>query len=141
LTAAFLWAQLEEAQRTTATRLGIWRSYLEAASALGSLGLRLPIVPAECEHNAHMFYLLLPPHVRQVDVLKELNARSVNAVFHYVPLHSSPAGKRYGRVSGSMDVTDDVAARLIRLPLWVGMPQDAPQTVVDRFAEALTTRA
>jgi dTDP-4-amino-4,6-dideoxygalactose transaminase len=119
----------------------MWRNYVEASSALEALGVRLPFVPVECDHNAHMFYLLLPSRVRQVDVLKELNARGVNAVFHYVPLHSSPAGQRYGRVSGSMDVTDDVAARLIRLPLWVGMPQDAPRTVVERFTEALTTRA
>jgi dTDP-4-amino-4,6-dideoxygalactose transaminase len=61
----------------------------------------------------------------------------VNAVFHYVPLHSSPAGQRYGRASGSMSVTDDISARLIRLPLWVGMPEDAPQMIVERVRESV----
>ena len=71
------------------------------------------------------------------DVLADLNARGVNAVFHYVPLHSSPAGQRYGRAVGSMRVTDDCSARLIRLPLWIGMDEAASQTVVERLHESV----
>jgi dTDP-4-amino-4,6-dideoxygalactose transaminase len=94
-------------------------------------------VPADCEHNAHLFYLLLPLAAQRNNILADLNARGVNAVFHYVPLHSSPAGRRYGRVTGSMSVTDDVSARLIRLPLWVGMPLDLPGMVVERLRESV----
>jgi dTDP-4-amino-4,6-dideoxygalactose transaminase len=138
LVAAFLWAQLEAAEDITARRLDLWNRYRSAARSLESLGLRLPVVPGECEHNAHLFYVLLPAHARQADVLKDLNARGVNAVFHYVPLHSSPAGRRYGRTAGPMNVTDDYSARLIRLPLWVGLKDDVPAQVVDTLREAMT---
>ena len=137
LVAAFLWAQLESAGDITARRLDLWKRYQSAARSLEWLGLRLPVVPGECEHNAHLFYVLLPPPARQADVLKDLNARGVNAVFHYIPLHSSPAGRRYGRTAGSMHVTDDCSARLIRLPLWVGMEDDVPRHVVDTLSEVL----
>ena len=137
LTAAFLWAQLEEAESITARRLELWNRYRDASSALEALGLRAPVVPADCDHNAHLFYLLLPVPAHRNEVLADLNARGVNAVFHYVPLHSAPAGLHYGRASGSMQVTDDCSARLIRLPLWVGMPADAPQTIVERLRESV----
>jgi dTDP-4-amino-4,6-dideoxygalactose transaminase len=137
LTAAFLWAQLEEAERITARRLDLWNRYRDGSTVLVAMGLRGPVVPAECGHNAHLFYVLLPRSVNRNDILADLNARGVNAVFHYVPLHSSPAGQRYGRASGSMSVTDDISARLIRLPLWVGMPEDAPQMIVERVRESV----
>ena len=70
-------------------------------------------------------------------MLDDLNASGVNAVFHYVPLHSSPAGRRFGRTAGSMHVTDECSARLIRLPLWVGMEDDVPRHVVDTLSEVL----
>jgi dTDP-4-amino-4,6-dideoxygalactose transaminase len=141
LTAAFLWAQLEEAERITARRVDLWNRYRETSTTLTAIGLRGPVVPAECGHNAHLFYLLLPLPAHRNEILADLNARGVNAVFHYVPLHSSPAGQRYGRTPGSMSVTDDISARLIRLPLWVGMPEDAPQLIVDRVAEIVATRS
>jgi dTDP-4-amino-4,6-dideoxygalactose transaminase len=143
ITAAFLWAQLEDAERITAARLAAWNRYLNAAIPLTALGVRAPSVPSACEHNAHLFYLLLPSLARQGDVLRDLNARGVNAVFHYVPLHSSPAGLRYGRVAGPMDITDDYSRRIIRLPLWVDLPEEASQLVIDRVSEvlsAVTTR-
>jgi dTDP-4-amino-4,6-dideoxygalactose transaminase len=138
LTAAFLWAQLEQADTITAHRVEIWNRYFEASNALEPLGLRLPVVPADCIHNAHLFYLLLPPQARQADVLKDLNAKGINAVFHYVPLHSAPAGLRYGRAAGSMAVTDDYSSRIIRLPLWVGLPAEAPRQIIARIVEVLT---
>ena len=139
LTAAFLWAQLEEAESITARRLDVWNRYRRYATDIEALGLRMPVIPAECEHNAHLFYLLLPSPVPRTEILNDLNARGVNAVFHYVPLHSSPAGVRYGRAAGAMSVTDDCSARLIRLPLWVGMPEDASREVVDRLSESVTS--
>jgi dTDP-4-amino-4,6-dideoxygalactose transaminase len=134
LTAAFLWAQLERADAITARRLEVWNRYLTAAPAIEALGLRLPVIPPECEHNAHLFYLLLPSAAHRHDILTDLNARGVNAVFHYVPLHSAPAGRQYGRAAGPMSVTDDCSARLIRLPLWVGMPEEASREVVEQLA-------
>jgi dTDP-4-amino-4,6-dideoxygalactose transaminase len=137
LTAAFLWAQLEEAEQITSRRLELWNRYREVSTTLEALGLRGPVVPSGCEHNGHLFYLLLPSPAYRNGVLDDLNARGVNAVFHYVPLHSSPAGQRYGRASGSMSVTDDCSARLIRLPLWVGMGLDVPEMVVDHVRESV----
>ena len=99
------------------------------------------MIPDECGHNAHLFYLLLPSPVHRNDILSDLNARGVNAVFHYVPLHSSPAGQQYGRAAGPMSVTDDCSARLIRLPLWVGMPEEAQQLIVDQLQESIASVA
>ncbi len=135
--AAFLLAQLEDADRITARRLELWRKYY-ALFERPELGpVRRPIVPAECEHNAHMFYVLLPEAATRPDMLKELNARGVNAVFHYIPLHSSPAGLRFGRASGSLAVTDDASARLIRLPLYADMADDAPAIVAETLSNVL----
>ncbi len=121
LMAAFLYAQLEHAMEITAARLALWQRYAEACAPLAAAGIRGPVVPARCTHNAHLFYLLLPGRLNRRAALRLLNEAGVNAVSHYVPLHSAPAGLRFGRVAGSMAVTDDCAERLIRLPLWVGM--------------------
>lgn len=138
VTAAFLLAQLEEEERITRTRVGLWDAYYEACGALDAVGLvRRPVVPPDSRHNAHIFYLLLAPHIDRVAVLASLNARGVNAVFHYVPLHSSPAGQRYGRIGTTMEVTDRVAASLIRLPLWPGMDASSVRTVVEYLQDAL----
>jgi dTDP-4-amino-4,6-dideoxygalactose transaminase len=137
LTAAFLWAQLDEAEQITSRRLELWNRYREASAALEALGLRVPVVPPDCDHNAHLFYLLVPLPAHRNEIVADLNAHGVNAVFHYVPLHSSPAGQRYGRASGSMKVTDDCSARLIRLPLWVGMGAEVPEMVVERVRESV----
>jgi dTDP-4-amino-4,6-dideoxygalactose transaminase len=122
LSAAFLFAQLEDAGRITARRGQIWSAYHQAFADLERAEIvRRPIVPDDCEHNAHMYYLLVRDLASRTAMLDGLNQRGVNAVFHYVPLHSSPAGRRFGRVSGSMRHTDDCSDRLIRLPLWPDM--------------------
>ncbi|MGC7405611.1 dTDP-4-amino-4,6-dideoxygalactose transaminase [Pandoraea pneumonica] len=129
--AAFLWAQLEEAERITQARLAIWQRYHELLAPLEADGaLRRPIVPADCQHNAHMYYVLLPAGVPRQAVLDGLKREGINSVFHYVPLHSSPAGQRYGRVHGVMDNTDSLSERLLRLPLWVGMSMQQQERVV-----------
>jgi dTDP-4-amino-4,6-dideoxygalactose transaminase len=140
LTAAFLWAQLEEADSITRARLDLWNDYDRACASLEPLGIRRPIVPAECTHNAHLYYVLLPEGLPQAEVLADLNRRGVNAVFHYVPLHSAHAGRRFGRVAGSMHVTEHTATRLIRLPLWVGMDGKARETVIEQLTATLTSR-
>jgi dTDP-4-amino-4,6-dideoxygalactose transaminase len=139
IAAAFLWAQLESAREITAARLELWRSYHEACADDSEAGIELPVIPPECSHNAHLFRVLLPRRLHRGDVLADLNRRGVNAVFHYVPLHSSPGGRRFGRVVGAMTVTDDCSARLVRLPLWIGMGDHTPRAVVQELALALAS--
>jgi dTDP-4-amino-4,6-dideoxygalactose transaminase len=141
LVAAFLMAQLERAYDITAQRLASWGRYLDACAPLRTLGVELPSIPAECAHNGHLFRVLLPPQVSRTDALHELNLRGVNAVFHYVPLHSSPAGLRLGRTSSAMDVTDHVSARLVRLPLWMGMGADVPAHVASELTATIVAHA
>ena len=141
ITAAFLWAQLEAARDITAARTALWQSYAQALSALDGAGLELPAIPPDCRHNAHLFRVLLPRHVQRGDVIADLNRRGVNAVFHYVPLHSAPAGRRFGRTAGPMAVTEDCSARLVRLPLWIGMGGNTPRRVVGELTASLSSRA
>ena len=138
LIAAFLWAQLEESERITRERLEHWHYYHAQLEPLEARGLlRRPIVPVECEHNAHMYYVLLAPHVDRQRVLAALKQCGISAVFHYVPLHSSPAGQRYARVHGSMENTDALSDRLVRLPLWISLNEAAQARVVRGLIEAL----
>jgi dTDP-4-amino-4,6-dideoxygalactose transaminase len=136
LIAAFLWAQLEEADDITEGRLASWRRYHEWLEPLEASGvLRRPIVPKDCRHNGHMYYVLLSPHIDRQSVLAEFQRNEIVSVFHYVPLHSSPGGLRYGRVHGSMAVTDNSWKRLIRLPLWFGLTESQQSRVVDILRE------
>ena len=131
LIAAFLWAQLEEADRITQERMASWRRYHEFLEPLESAGiLRRPIVPDGCRHNAHMYYVLLALEIDRQKVLDEFKRNDIWPVFHYVPLHSSPAGQRYCRVHGSLDVTNALSERLIRLPLWIGLTEQQQDMVV-----------
>jgi dTDP-4-amino-4,6-dideoxygalactose transaminase len=135
ITAAFLWAQLEEAQRITRERLSIWSRYHEMLAPLEQRGLlRRPIVPADCQHNGHMYYILLRSGDEREKVLEELKKSRIGAVFHYVPLHSSPAGKRFGRVHGDVSLTTSLSGRLVRLPMWIGLSETQQQ----RICEVLT---
>jgi dTDP-4-amino-4,6-dideoxygalactose transaminase len=132
INAAFLWAQLERADEITAARLGVWERYHERLAALEAGGrVRRPVVPDGCRHNAHMYYLLLPDRGARDGLIEHLAARGVQAVFHYVPLHSSPAGERYGRAHGPLEVTDRASDTLVRLPLWVGMTDADIERVVE----------
>jgi dTDP-4-amino-4,6-dideoxygalactose transaminase len=134
--AAFLWAQLEEAQRITRERLAIWQRYHEMLAPLEQHGLlRRPIVPAECEHNGHLYYILLSPESDRQIVLDQLKKNGIHAVFHYVPLHSSPAGMRFGRAHGDLALTTSLSQRLIRLPMWIGLNEAQQQ----RICEVLST--
>ncbi|TWC18315.1 MULTISPECIES: dTDP-4-amino-4,6-dideoxygalactose transaminase [unclassified Pseudomonas] len=137
LTAAFLWAQLQEAQSITAQRLASWQHYHELLAPFEQKGiLRRPIVPDECHHNAHMYYVLLDPKFDRQHVLTRLKQNAVDAVFHYVPLHSSPAGQRYGRAHGPLTVTNQQSERLIRLPMWVGLTEQQQNKIADLLLNA-----
>lgn len=135
--AAFLWAQLEEADSITERRVALWNNYHERLEPCERAGrIRRPVVPPGCRHNAHLYYVLLPSAEHRTRLIERLLGRGVGAVFHYVPLHSSPAGRRFGRASGAMENTDRLSARLVRLPLWVGMDQGVADTVA-REVDAL----
>jgi dTDP-4-amino-4,6-dideoxygalactose transaminase len=139
LIAAFLSAQLEEAERITHDRLVSWQRYHEMLEPMEEKGiLRRPIVPDECRHNGHMYYILLDPKVDRQKVINEFKCNEIMSIFHYVPLHSSPAGQRYGRVHGSLDVTNDKSERLLRLPLWVGLTEHQQNKVVEVLAKTLS---
>jgi dTDP-4-amino-4,6-dideoxygalactose transaminase len=129
--AAYLAVQLEEAEAITARRLALWSRYYEAFEALGREGrLRGPVIAEDCTHNAHIFYLLLADLQERTAFIEHMARWDIQCVFHYVPLHSSPYGRRVGRASDAMSVTDDVADRLVRLPLWLGL-EDHLDRVID----------
>lgn len=131
LTAAFLWAQLEEADSITKKRIYIWDRYHAAFEVSEKKGLlRRPRIPFGVEHNAHMYYLLLPSAQKRNEVLEALRQHRVNAIFHYIPLHSAPAGRKFGRVMGDLHVTDAVSSQILRLPLWVGINDDQMEHVI-----------
>lgn len=135
--AAFLWAQMEEARAITERRLAIWNRYHEAFEAAEANNLaRRPVVPENCSHNGHMYYLLMENQERRTTFINDLKAEGVNCIFHYVPLHSAPAGRTYGRVSGSMDNTNQLSERLVRLPLWRGLEDELP-VVIEKIRFAL----
>lgn len=136
--AAFLWAQMEEAQSITDRRLAIWNLYHEALAALEAAGkLRRPIIPEDCQHNAHMYYVLLDSCETRTRIINELKQQDISALFHYVPLHSSPAGQRYGRANGSLTMTINQSERLTRLPLWVGLTEQQQYKVIDALNAAV----
>lgn len=137
LIAAFLFAQFEEAEAITQRRLAIWARYHEALADAERAGkLRRPLVPAHCQHNAHMYYVLLPDLQRRGQVIEALRAQGLQTVFHYIPLHSAPAGRRYGRAHGELGVTDAVSDSLLRLPMWSGV-EEQQATVVQALLDQL----
>ena len=119
LIAAFLLAQLENGLTITQNRLATWDSYHAAFADLAKQEyLRSPVVPVECQHNAHMYYVILPTAHLRNELLEALKQLNIGAIFHYIPLHSSPAGMRFGRVHGRMDNTDSLSGRLLRMPMY-----------------------
>ncbi len=137
MTAAFLWGQMEAAESITRQRLDLWARYHAGLAALEAAGrLRRPVMPADCAGNAHMYHLLLPDASDRPDFIAALSGMGVNCVSHYVPLHSSKAGRQFGRFGGTMSQTDSLAARVVRLPMWVGLGP-CQQRVIDCVRKAL----
>lgn len=134
LTAAFLWAQMEAAEAIRQRRLELWSWYYEALEPLERRErLRRPIVPAHCAHNAHMFHVLVADLETRTRLLRGLNEQGVNAVFHYVPLHTSTAGRALGRAHDALTITESISDRLVRLPMWLGLERGD----VDRIVGAI----
>jgi dTDP-4-amino-4,6-dideoxygalactose transaminase len=139
--AAFLWAQMEAADEITARRLALWARYHEAFEPLERTGrLRRPIIPEGCGHNAHLYYLLLRDLEDRSAFIKGMSQAGVSCVFHYVPLHSAPRGREVGRAADDLSVTDDLADRLVRLPLWLGL-EEHQERVIEAVEQVLRGRA
>ena len=138
LIASFLSAQLDDARKITDARLACWARYHTALASMEAAGrLRRPVVPDTCEQNGHMYYILVPDGVDRDQVISGLAARGVASVFHYVPLHSSPAGMRHGRCQGNMHRTNTLSERLVRLPMWVELTPEMQDRVVLALDEVL----
>jgi dTDP-4-amino-4,6-dideoxygalactose transaminase len=130
--AAFLWAQLERLDEITRERRATWDRYHEAFADLEREGvLRRPVVPDDCEHSGHLYYLLMPNESSRDLLIQRLGEDGIKSVFHYTPLHDSPAGKRFGRSPNPVTVAPQASSRLLRLPLWYGIGDDAIDRVID----------
>ncbi len=139
LIAAFLLAQLEHADAILERRKAIFDRYLAALRPLEEAGLlRLPVVPPGCVPNGHLFYLLTEREDVRDALLAHLDAAGVNAVFHYVPLHDSPAGRQWGRSAGTMTHTEDLSRRLVRLPCYVTLTEEQQERVIARVQSFYT---
>lgn len=132
LNAAYLWAQLEKADEINQYRLQCWSTYYEAFKGMEEDGkVELPFIPDECEHNAHMFYIKTRDLSERTQLISYLKSKEIMAVFHYIPLHSAPAGVKYGRFDGVDEYTTKESERLVRLPMYYGLTQDDQNRVID----------
>jgi len=132
INAAYLWSQLEMAEDINNRRMQIWSMYYNSLSPLAEKGMiKLPVIPDNCIHNAHMFYIKTNDYHEQERLINFLRTGGVYAVFHYVPLHSSKAGQSYGRFYGNDIYTTLESQRLVRLPLWYGLTDDEVNATID----------
>lgn len=133
LNAAYLWAQLELADEITKDRMNSWNSYYEQLSGLKEQGnVELPVVPSYCEHNAHMFYMKLENMEVRTKFIDYLKSNDIYSVFHYIPLHSAPAGEKYGYFAGEDVYTTKESERLVRLPLYYGLKSEQVDYICEK---------
>ena len=131
---------MEESQQITERRLQSWCYYNDLLSDLASRGhLRLPIIPASCKHNAHMYYILCKSATERDNILQCLKKNGIDGIFHYIPLHSSPAGTQFGRANGELVNTNICSSSLIRLPLWCGIKTKTQEYIVEKLREYFST--
>ncbi len=132
LNAAYLWAQLENADRINNDRLNSWNTYNDMLKKLADDGkITLPYIPEECQHNAHMFYIKTRSLKERTELINKMKENDILTVFHYVPLHSAPAGIKYGRFSGEDKYTTSESEKLVRLPMYYGLKKEDIERVVD----------
>lgn len=132
LNAAYLWAQLEDAQKIYDDRMRSWNLYYEQLKPLADEGrIELPVIPEGCVHNAHMFYIKTKDLKERTDLIFYLKGKQINSVFHYIPLHSSPAGKRLGVFHGEDKYTTRESERLLRLPMYYGLGKENIECVTE----------
>jgi len=138
LIGAFLYAQLEQAEQIISVRKRIFKRYMQKLKPLEDKRVvRLPLVPSECACNGHIFFIITGSFEERTRLMTYLKDRGVTALFHYVPLHSSPAGRKYGKTGSPMTLTDDLCNKVLRLPFYYDMTDDD----VDRVADAITSWA
>jgi dTDP-4-amino-4,6-dideoxygalactose transaminase len=136
LIGAFLYAQLEQAEKIIATRCQIYNRYYELLKPLSEKErIRLPFTGEDCMNNGHIFYIITRSQTERTELIEHLKAKSILSLFHYVPLHSSPAGMKYGRVSGTMEMTDDISERILRLPMYYELTDGDIERVVEAMEE------
>ena len=136
LNAAYLWAQLLKANEINDNRLSIWRMYYEGLTELADTGeIILPVIPEGCHHNAHMFYIKCKDLRSRTEFISFMKAKEIGCVFHYIPLHSAPAGIKYGRFNGEDIFTTAESERLVRLPMYYGLPEDNVQYIISSVKE------
>lgn len=136
MNAAYLYAQLELADEINEARLEIWNTYYEQLFGLKEQGkIELPHIPEECKHNAHMFYIKTKDLQERSEFIKYMKEKDILTVFHYIPLHSSPAGTRFGRFSGEDRYTTQESNRLVRLPLYYGLSKEQNKYIIDQIKE------
>ena len=136
MNAAYLWAQFENIDTIFSSRMDTWNAYYDALKPLAEEGkIELPFVPSYCEHNAHMFYIKAKDLEERTELISFLKERGIQSVFHYIPLHSAPAGIKYGRFSGEDKYTTKESERLLRLPLYYGLTEDDRNKVIEGVKE------
>ena len=135
MVAAYLYPQLEKMTEINRRRKQLWQRYYEAFIHLSRYGVRLLSCPDECEHNAHMFFLRCPDLESRTRFISTMKQKGIMCVFHYIPLHSSPAGKKCGRVSGRMNITNHVSETLVRLPLFFGLHDEQQNYIIENICE------
>ncbi len=140
LNAAYLWAQLEVADEINNARIDVWNKYFKAFKPLvDSKKIEIPFIPADCVHNAHMFYIKCKDLQQRTSFINYMKQKEIGCVFHYIPLHSAPAGLKFGRFYGDDKFTTKESDRLVRLPLWYGMTEKDVSAVIEeviKFFEA-----
>ena len=136
LNAAYLWSQLENAEKMNNRRLSLWEYYRAALVPLAERGvIELPVIPEHCKHNAHMFWIKMRDMEVRSRLIEYLKGFGIDALFHYIPLHSAPAGLKFGRFSGCDRYTTAQSERLLRLPMYYDLEQTQQKTVVDKIAD------
>lgn len=131
LQAAYLWGQLEQSEAITKNRLAIWNFYHQELKELAQSGrIALPTIPTSCQHNGHMFYIKCKDLAERTALLMHMKQSDILAVFHYVPLHSAPAGLQFGRFHGKDRYTTRESERLVRLPMWYGMRKNTTSQII-----------
>lgn len=134
MNAAYLWAQLENIDIIQKKRLSVWNRYREGLSELEKKEyIEFGVIPDECTNNAHMFYIKVRDLENRTDLLKFLKEKGIQAVFHYVPLHSAPAGRKFGRFNGEDRYTTKESERLVRIPLFYSITDDMVEHIINSF--------
>ena len=140
INAAYLWAQLEKANDINEERLSAWTSYYEGLSIHAGLGrIELPYIPQECVHNAHMFYIKVKDLEERTKLIDHLKKKGITAPFHYIPLHSAPAGQKFGRFFGEDKYTTKESERLLRLPMYYGLKNQQIEYITEKIIEFYTS--